>query len=87
MILEQPSEAEVLSVQSVPSVPVVPWVVSAKTAEALVAQSERLSEFAADRNPVDVGFSLATTRAVLDHRAVLIGDRTVSGAVTQGRTG
>ncbi|KPC82760.1 modular polyketide synthase, partial [Streptomyces sp. NRRL S-4] len=37
--------------------------------------------------PVDVGFSLVTSRAVLDHRAVLIGDRTVSGAVTFGRTG
>ncbi|MFC5174993.1 type I polyketide synthase, partial [Streptomyces mutomycini] len=89
VILEQPSGTAVADAAglAVPSVPVVPWVVSAKTSEALVAQVERLSEFAADRNPVDVGFSLATTRAVLDHRAVLIGDRTVSGAVTQGRTG
>ncbi|WP_324610318.1 ketoacyl-synthetase C-terminal extension domain-containing protein, partial [Streptomyces sp. NRRL S-4] len=82
IILEQAPEVEPADVAGASSLPVVPWVVSAKTSEALVAQVERLSEFAADRNPVDVGFSLVTSRAVLDHRAVLIGDRTVSGAVT-----
>ncbi|MFC5174998.1 type I polyketide synthase, partial [Streptomyces mutomycini] len=87
IILEQAPEVEPADAAGASSLPVVPWVVSAKTSEALVAQVERLSEFAADRNPVDVGFSLVTSRAVLDHRAVLIGDRTVSGAVTSGRTG
>ncbi|WP_244167194.1 type I polyketide synthase, partial [Streptomyces mutomycini] len=87
IILEQAPEVEPADVAGASSLPVVPWVVSAKTSEALVAQVERLSDAAADRNPVDVGFSLVTSRAVLDHRAVLIGDRTVSGAVTSGRTG
>ncbi|MEU5170777.1 type I polyketide synthase [Streptomyces mutomycini] len=90
VILEQApaSEATQDAVDAVvPSLPVVPWVVSAKTSEALVAQVERLSEFAADRNPVDVGFSLVTSRAVLEHRAVAIGDLTVRGRVSSGLTG
>ncbi|MBM7443063.1 acyl transferase domain-containing protein/D-arabinose 1-dehydrogenase-like Zn-dependent alcohol dehydrogenase/acyl carrier protein [Streptomyces sp. HB132] len=87
IILEQaPETADVVVASSLPVVPLVPWVVSARTAEALVAQVERVSAFAADRNPVDVGFSLATSRAVLEHRAVVIGDRTIEGSVTSGRT-
>ncbi|WP_199918880.1 hypothetical protein, partial [Streptomyces sp. NRRL S-15] len=56
----------------VPVMPVVPWAVSAKSEAGLSAQVERLSAFAADRNPVDVGFSLVTTRALMSHRAVVI---------------
>ncbi|MEU5299172.1 acyltransferase domain-containing protein, partial [Streptomyces umbrinus] len=55
---------------------VVPWVVSGKSEAALRAQAVRLLSFvdaAPGLNPVDVGSSLATTRAVLGHRAVLIG--------------
>ncbi|WP_158709817.1 hypothetical protein, partial [Streptomyces sp. NRRL S-15] len=66
--------------------PVVPWVVSAKSEAGLSAQVERFSVFAGDRKPVDVGLSLATTRAALEHRAVLIGDRTVRGEVVEGRS-
>ncbi|KJY41428.1 hypothetical protein VR41_12700 [Streptomyces sp. NRRL B-1568] len=54
---------------------VAPWVVSAKTPAALDAQVRRLTEFTADRpatSPVDVGFSLATGRALFEHRAVLL---------------
>nr|WP_203183850.1 type I polyketide synthase [Streptomyces pratensis] len=87
VILEQAPEAEPAESSVDVSVPVVPWVVSAKTAEALDAQLERVSGSAGDRNPVDVGFSLATTRAVLEHRAVVVGDRTVRGAAAPGRTG
>ncbi|MEV8231305.1 type I polyketide synthase [Streptomyces sp. NPDC079167] len=86
VILEQAPEVEPVDGARA-SVPVVPWVVSAKTAEALDAQVERLTAFAGDQDPVDVGFSLVTTRAVLEHRAVVIGDRTVRGAVAPGRTG
>ncbi|MFF3129815.1 type I polyketide synthase, partial [Streptomyces sp. NPDC057908] len=87
VILEQAPEIEAAAeVVGVP-VSVVPWVVSARTAEALVAQVERLSAFVGDRDPLDVGFSLVTTRAVLEHRAVVMGDRTVEGSVTPGRTG
>ncbi|MFC9948902.1 type I polyketide synthase [Streptomyces pratensis] len=68
------------------SLPVVPWVVSAKSEAGLSAQVARLSEFATDQEPVDVGFSLVTTRAAMNHRAVVIGDRTVRGAVSPGRS-
>ncbi|WP_229077051.1 hypothetical protein, partial [Actinoplanes sp. DH11] len=46
-----------------------PWLVSAKSPEALAAQVQRLAVLDAD--PVDVGFSLATTRALLPYRAVV----------------
>ncbi|WP_250280024.1 type I polyketide synthase [Frankia sp. Cppng1_Ct_nod] len=54
----------------------VPWVLSARSDKALRAQAARLHDFVAARSgtaPVDVGFSLATTRSALDHRAVLVG--------------
>ena len=54
----------------------VPWVVSARSGEALRAQAERLREFVSARPELgvaDVGYSLATGRAVFEHRAVLLG--------------
>ncbi|MEU9118212.1 acyltransferase domain-containing protein, partial [Streptomyces sp. NPDC048483] len=55
---------------------VVPWVVSARSEAGLRAQAGRLHSFLAERSnplsPLDVGFSLATTRAGLDHRAVIV---------------
>ncbi|MEV4240239.1 type I polyketide synthase, partial [Nocardia sp. NPDC049737] len=56
---------------------VVPWVVSAKSEAALRAQAARLHEFvAADPalSPSEVAYSLVSTRAVFDHRAVVVGD-------------
>ncbi|WP_455754613.1 SDR family NAD(P)-dependent oxidoreductase [Streptomyces roseolus] len=56
---------------------VVPWTVSGRTAQALQDQAARLAAFVeagAGLRPVDVGFSLAAGRAVLDHRAVVVGD-------------
>ncbi|WP_275527309.1 type I polyketide synthase [Herbidospora mongoliensis] len=50
-----------------------PWLVSGRTAEALAAQAERLREAVRDLPPVDVAWSLATTRAALTQRAVIIG--------------
>ncbi|MGW6269155.1 type I polyketide synthase [Streptomyces sp. NPDC055060] len=55
---------------------VVPWVLSARTEAALRAQASRLRErVAADTSvPVaDVGHSLVSTRALFDHRAVVLG--------------
>ncbi|GHH88401.1 hypothetical protein GCM10018793_67930 [Streptomyces sulfonofaciens] len=52
-----------------------PWVVSAASAGALRAQAERLRAFVVDRPELsadDIGRSLATTRAALTHRAVVI---------------
>ncbi|WP_243723274.1 type I polyketide synthase [Actinomadura sp. 7K507] len=57
------------------ALPVVPWVLSAKSEAGLRAQARRLAEHVADRelDPADVGFSLATGRAHLEHRAVVLG--------------
>ena len=52
------------------------WVVSGRSAEGLAAQAGRLGEFVASRpelEPADVGWSLATTRSVFEHRAVIAG--------------
>ncbi|WP_189719389.1 acyltransferase domain-containing protein, partial [Streptomyces spectabilis] len=52
---------------------------SAKTGPALRVQAQRLHRYATETPqsaPADIGFSLATTRATFDHRAVVIaGDR------------
>ncbi|MER6094236.1 SDR family NAD(P)-dependent oxidoreductase, partial [Streptomyces bluensis] len=75
--------------------PLIPWIVSARTADALRAQTERLTSATGD--PLDIALSLATTRARLEHRAVVLGPDTttlhaalaepvVSGAVVEGRT-
>nr|WP_257231509.1 type I polyketide synthase [Streptomyces sp. Rer75] len=57
------------------AMPVVPWVLSGRSAQAVRAQAGRLAAFLGERDhsPVDVGFSLATTRAVLEHRTVVLG--------------
>jgi acyl transferase domain-containing protein/NADPH:quinone reductase-like Zn-dependent oxidoreductase/short-subunit dehydrogenase/surfactin synthase thioesterase subunit len=55
---------------------VLPWVLSAKTAGALQDQATRLLAQLRDRpwpRPADVGYSLAATRATLEHRAAVIG--------------
>nr|BAO66528.1 type I polyketide synthase [Streptomyces sp. MJ635-86F5] len=55
---------------------VVPWVLSARSASALRAQAARLAEFVDehdDVDPVDVGFSLATSRSALEYRAAVVG--------------
>ncbi|MDQ1014243.1 type I polyketide synthase [Streptomyces afghaniensis] len=66
--------------------PLIPWIVSARTADALRAQIDRLSSLAAD--PLDVGLSLATSRAKLEHRAVLgVTEGAITGSVGEGRTG
>ena len=52
-----------------------PWVISARSAEALAAQADRLLtcvQSDEQLNPVDVGWSLAR-RSVFEHRAVVVG--------------
>ncbi len=54
-----------------------PWALSGKTEEALRAQARRLLTHlagTADPDLAAVGHSLATTRATLDHRAVVVAD-------------
>ena len=52
------------------------WLVSGRTAEGLAAQAGRLAGHVTarpDLDPSDVGWSLATTRSVFEHRAVVLG--------------
>ncbi|MFJ6053812.1 type I polyketide synthase [Streptomyces sp. NPDC092307] len=55
--------------------PVVPWVISARSEDGLRDQARRLADHLREQDvrPLDVGFSLAATRAKLEHRAVLVG--------------
>jgi acyl transferase domain-containing protein/acyl carrier protein len=53
-----------------------PWVISGASQQALQAQAAQLGEFVQGRPELtvaQVGYSLATTRAALAHRAVLVG--------------
>ncbi|MEU1510289.1 beta-ketoacyl synthase N-terminal-like domain-containing protein, partial [Kitasatospora sp. NPDC005748] len=72
-----------------PAMPVVPWVVSARSPEALGGQLARVAELASsgDVDPADVGWSLATSRAVLEHRAVLLGSDVVTAGAGAVRAG
>ncbi|MEV6464807.1 type I polyketide synthase [Kitasatospora sp. NPDC051702] len=54
----------------------VPWALSGQSPEALRSQAARLAAQVSARpelRPADVGFALATTRSVFEHRAVLVG--------------
>ncbi|WP_436764123.1 SDR family NAD(P)-dependent oxidoreductase [Streptosporangium sp. V21-05] len=65
----EPSEASDLGV--------VPWLLSARTGDALREQAARLrARVAADPalDVADVGFTLSTARAALDHRAVVLAE-------------
>ncbi|WP_414170518.1 type I polyketide synthase [Streptoverticillium reticulum] len=72
-ILEQAPEDREPAGRDEPKVApsVVPWPVSARSEAALAAQLEQLSALG-DLSPLDVGFSLATSRAGFEHRAVLL---------------
>ncbi|RFS81062.1 SDR family NAD(P)-dependent oxidoreductase [Actinomadura spongiicola] len=53
-----------------------PWLVSARTEGALRAQAARLHDHLVDRphdRPIDIGYSLATTRTAFGHRAAILG--------------
>ncbi|WP_255305786.1 type I polyketide synthase [Streptomyces sp. Wb2n-11] len=74
VIVEQaPDETE--QPPSAPEPAVVPWLVSARTEAALTDQLARLDDFVAatpGATALDIGYSLATGRAALRHRAVLL---------------
>ncbi|MFE6975980.1 type I polyketide synthase [Streptomyces sp. NPDC057682] len=76
IILEEAPAALVPEPSVDVTLPVVPWPVSAKTPAALAAQAGRLESGTDGRDAVDVGLSLATTRAALEHRAVVLGTGT-----------
>ncbi|MFJ7212994.1 SDR family NAD(P)-dependent oxidoreductase [Amycolatopsis sp. NPDC098790] len=76
VIIEQGPATEVVDR---PDGRLVPWVVSAHSATALQEQVRRLSE--SSGTALDVGYSLVAGRAAFDHRAVVLGNRTVEGVV------
>ncbi|ACC40921.1 polyketide synthase Pks7 [Mycobacterium marinum M] len=78
VILEQAPAAEEVAAQH--RTDLTPWILAARSAPALVNQARRLAQWVSDRpdlDVADVGWSLATTRSVFEHRAVVVGaDRT-----------
>ncbi|MCT2594856.1 type I polyketide synthase, partial [Streptomyces sp. N2-109] len=84
VVLEQPASGEPESAPAqddtdggTVDVPVVPWVLSAQSEAGVRAQAERLHQHMTSHPELavgDVGYSLATTRAALDHRSVVVGD-------------
>ncbi|MER5356496.1 SDR family NAD(P)-dependent oxidoreductase, partial [Kitasatospora sp. NPDC002551] len=81
VIIEQPASVDRAGVPTEPVTAagtgaVVPWALSARSAEALRGQVERLRGWLADRpeaDPVAVARTLASGRAALEHRAVVSG--------------
>ncbi|MEU8878292.1 type I polyketide synthase, partial [Streptomyces javensis] len=77
-IIEQAPEPEPAEAPTAPVVQpsVLPWALSGKNTDALRAQAGRLLadvERRPELSPTDLAYSLATTRAALDHRAVVVG--------------
>ncbi|MEU5733256.1 type I polyketide synthase [Streptomyces antimycoticus] len=75
-IIEQAPAERPTAVDAAPEPGVLPWILSGRSEAALGAQAERLLahlDTDPDLRPADVGYSLATTRAVHDQRAVLVG--------------
>ncbi|WP_103566322.1 type I polyketide synthase [Actinomadura rubteroloni] len=73
VIIEQPPAAE----PAAPAAPAgpLPLVLSARSPEALRDQAARLGAALGDVDPVAAAYTLAATRTVFDHRAVVVGDR------------
>ncbi len=92
IILEQPPRERITSASPTPGsgtgIDVAPWVVSAHSATALTAQAARLAPAVAELEPVDVGYSLADTRGLFDHRAVVVTEDPLAGvrALAAGTT-
>ncbi|MFG2910143.1 type I polyketide synthase [Kitasatospora sp. NPDC048286] len=77
VVIEEPPAVEPQTPPAAPDDRVVPWTLSARSPEALRGQALRLAEHLAarpDARPLDVAWSLATTRAALRHRAVVLAE-------------
>ncbi|MEU1887679.1 type I polyketide synthase, partial [Micromonospora rifamycinica] len=97
VILEQAPPVEDAEPAGAAEPPVVLWPLSGRSAAALAGQATRLRDFLTDERPVDVGYSLGTTRAASAYRGVVLGDGVaglealaagggVSGRTVAGRT-
>ncbi|MGC5016854.1 type I polyketide synthase, partial [Streptosporangium sp. DT93] len=75
LIIEEPPSRTEAPTGTVTTLSPVPLPLSAKTDQALRGQAERLREHIGahpDMTPVDVAFSLVTTRSAFEHRAVIV---------------
>ncbi|MFF8835297.1 type I polyketide synthase [Streptomyces sp. NPDC015130] len=77
VIIEQaPQPAPVDSEAAESSLPAVPWLLSGRDERAVNALAERLRAYAIEHpeaSAADIGLSLATDRALLDHRTAVVG--------------
>ncbi|AWI33196.1 polyketide synthase [Streptomyces tirandamycinicus] len=76
VILEAPEAEPAAQDQPATPLPAVPWFVSARDRQALAAQAERLLAHLSEHpglTAADLGYSLATTRTLHDHRVALTG--------------
>ncbi|MET9596092.1 type I polyketide synthase [Streptomyces sp. NPDC006516] len=94
VIIEQAPEEEPALGERSDEIPLHAWALSATGADALKAQAARLRDRVAgtEIRLADAGFSLVTSRAVLDQRAVVVGrDReelvAALGVLAEGREG
>ncbi|QVQ52475.1 SDR family NAD(P)-dependent oxidoreductase [Spiractinospora alimapuensis] len=75
IVEEPPTPTEPNDVTAAPAARPVPWLLSARTASALEETIHRLATHAAQRpglRPADIGWTLATGRADLAHRAAVV---------------
>ncbi|MGW2589029.1 SDR family NAD(P)-dependent oxidoreductase [Streptomyces sp. NPDC001515] len=101
VIVEEAPPTSVSTPERADDLPVTPWVLAAKSPDALAEQARRLLSLSDGHHPADVGHSLATTRSLFEHRAVVLADpaealtalatgadhpELLRGAVTKGRT-
>uniref|UniRef100_UPI00262EA19B type I polyketide synthase n=1 Tax=uncultured Streptomyces sp. TaxID=174707 RepID=UPI00262EA19B len=83
---EPPERQDVAAGPAAPAL--LPLLVSARTADALPAQAERLRETVTGQPLADVAYSLATTRGSLEHRAVVLAaDGDTASAALAGLAG
>ncbi|MFF5392549.1 SDR family NAD(P)-dependent oxidoreductase [Streptomyces sp. NPDC013012] len=88
VILEEPPVREAAEEPATRELPLVPLVLSAKSEAGLRAQGDRLASFLHGEDaprPLDVGHSLVSSRSVLEHRRVMLGESVFEGVA--GSTG
>ncbi|MQY14084.1 3-ketoacyl-CoA thiolase [Streptomyces sp. RB5] len=76
---EPPADAENRPARRMPAGIPLPWPVSGRGAEALGAQARQLHGRLAGVDPLDAAYSLATSRAALERRAVVLASDAASG--------
>ncbi|OKI28872.1 type I polyketide synthase [Streptomyces sp. CB03911] len=86
VIIEQAPDAPVEETPTT-TPPVLPWVLSGRTPQALQEQAGRLAgHLDGGAGPVDTAYSLVTTRAALEERAVVVGDPAGLPALARGES-